>query len=186
MNEKINFLSKIQLYKIITDKIASLGYDIYSKNYKVNAVELAKRVCINLEIELIDFKEIKICGILYKTQNSTSIGLNMRRSITGRNFDCMHELIHYWLHKSNFFYCTENTTSHLEWQANEGAAQFLMPYQNFVPNYVQIYKRITINYPTTIASNMLTLYLAKSYGVGETAIEYRIKSLKGYIEQYIK
>lgn len=51
-----------------------------------------------------------------------------------------HELIHYWFHpEQGAFYpfSPASRDKEKEWQANEGAAELLLPYRDFVPRYVQ-------------------------------------------------
>ncbi len=177
-------LNKFDLYKFITEKINLLGYDFSSSSYQVNSIDLAYKVCKNLEIQYLNFKEKKICGILYKGENCTTIGLNNNRSEKGKNFDCMHEIIHYWLHNDNVFYCDENATDYFEWQANEGAAQFLVPYQNFIPKCHGIFRLFYNLYPKDIARKKTIEHLSYLYNVGEQVIEYRLENLYSEIIQY--
>jgi len=159
---------------------------MYAQNYKVDAIQLAMQVCVAPKIEIIEFDNIKICGLLYKGDSSTTIGLNARRSAGGRNFDCMHELMHYWLHNDkDSFYCLDGMSSHIEWQANEGAAQFLMPYQSFIPNYCYLHDKLYAKYMPQKAYEVQVSMLANSYMVGEMSIKIRMKSLKNEIAQYI-
>lgn len=182
--ENIQFLNKASLYSVISKKIINLGFDIFSESYRVNSINLAYKSCKNLKLEILEFKEPKICGILYKGKGYTTMALNARRSEIGRNFDCMHELIHYWFHNTDFFYCVSGAYNHMEWQANEGAAQFLMPYQNFIPAYCNMYDIICKNNKEEEFQNLIKI-LSKKYIVGETAIIYRINSLKFEIKEYI-
>ena len=184
-NKGIKFLNKSELYKKVSQKAVSLGFDLYSPNYRIDSVRLAMDVCLNLSIEFIDFKETKICGILFKGKNTTTIGLNSRRSAHGKNFDCMHELIHYWFHDGDYFCCAENSQNHLEWQANEGAAQFLLPYQNFIPNYSYYHDHFYANYSPMAAHDALIKHLAARYLVGEMVVQYRLASLNSEIIQFV-
>jgi Zn-dependent peptidase ImmA (M78 family) len=81
--------------------------------------------------------------------------------------------------------CTQDFNDHMEWQANEGAAQFLMPYQSFIPNYVYLhdhyYSKLSVNH----AAKSLVAHLSRQYKVGYRAAEYRINGLKKEIAQYL-
>ena len=178
-------LSKAKLYGIVTEKAAQLGFNVHAQNYKIDAMQLAMQVCLNPEIKILEFSSIKVCGLLYKGQFATTIGLNARRSAAGKNFDCMHELIHYWLHDQSTFYCLDDMDDHMEWQANEGAAQFLMPYQSFIPNYCYLHDKLYASYAPRQAHDMQIATLAGSYMVGEMAVKFRMESLKSEIAQYI-
>lgn len=185
-NEKDNpFLTKAGLYTIVSQKAINLGFDLCAANYRIDALGLAYKVCIDLTIEMLNFKEATICGILYKGADSTYIALNNRRSATGKNFDCMHELIHYMFHHRNHYICNSNVEDHLEWQANEGAAQFLVPYQSFIPNYCQLYERYNKQMTADKAYKSLISHLSRHYMVGEMVITYRLNQLKSEIVQYL-
>jgi len=174
-------VTKTELYKTVDDLIVNNGFNFNAINYCVDSIELAKKVCRNVTIEYLDFNSISICGMLYKTKKSTSIALNSRRSSAGRNFDCMHELIHYWLHDAEKYYCDNKDirgfNDHIEWQANEGAAQFLMPHQIFIPAYLRLQRS---NYPL----NEIINRLSQKFNVGAQSIKIRISSLKKEIENH--
>ena len=178
-------LTKANLYEIVTQKATSLGFNVRAQNYQINAIQLAMQVCINPQIQILEFSNIKVCGLLYKGRFATTIGLNSRRSHTGKNFDCMHELMHYWLHDASTFYCLDDMDNYMEWQANEGAAQFLMPYQSFIPNYCYLHDKLYASYPPQKAYEMQLATLAQNYIVGEMAVKFRMQSLQNEIAQYI-
>ncbi len=60
--------------------------------------EIVQRHVKNPKLEYVPFPTTKICGILYKGDRSTAIALNDKHTKAMQNFDCMHELIHYFLH----------------------------------------------------------------------------------------
>ena len=184
-NSTPTFLTKAKLYEMVTQKAASLGFNVFAQNYKIDARRLAMKCCLNLHIEIVPFEDLKICGVLYKGEFSTVIGLNARRSATGKNFDCMHELIHYWFHPQSSFYCADDAKNHLEWQANSGAAQFLMPYQSFIPNYCDLHDKLYARLQPDAAYDALVTVLARNYMVGEMAVKIHIDSLAAEIGQYI-
>ncbi|MCL2168916.1 MAG: ImmA/IrrE family metallo-endopeptidase [Defluviitaleaceae bacterium] len=186
------FLNKAGLYKLVSEKAASLDFNMSAPNYKIDSISLAYEVCLNLRIEMLNFTGTKICGILYKGKNSTTIGLNARRSLFGQNFDCMHELIHYWFHDEENFLCTppdfspaSRLAAHLEWQANEGAAQFLMPYQSFIPNYSNAHDHFYSRLAPERAKDAVVEHLANHYFVGQMAVGYRLNSLQKEISQFV-
>ena len=170
---------------MVTQKAQSLGFNVSSQSYKIESAALAMKCCLNLHIEVVPFQDLKICGVLYRGEFSTVIGLNARRSAAGKNFDCMHELIHYWFHPQAGFYCTDGTKDHLEWQANSGAAQFLMPYQSFIPNYCDMHDKFYERHSPDVAHNALVTALARHYMVGEIAVKIHIENLSAEIGQYV-
>lgn len=159
-----------------------------SSNFSpVDSEKLAMRCIKNLTIEKISFLNSDICGILYKGNYTTSIALNTKRSPEMQNFDCMHELIHYFFHDIEYCQriCSDKTGStirqdaYIEWQANEGAAQFLMPYQDFIPRFLPL---IAQSFPCT--SFQTVDDLAQFYRVTPAVIEVRINQLSYEIDQY--
>jgi Zn-dependent peptidase ImmA (M78 family) len=80
----------------------------------------------------------------------------------------MHELVHYWfLPAENYFYIYQDRIEqpiNREWQANEGAAQALMPMGLFVRKYHQ--------YGGNVGA------LADLFNVGTTAVQYRVQNLR--------
>lgn len=165
------YISKNDLYDTVDKKIRSLG--ITYNNYPINSISLAKGIKDNIIIEYHKFKSFSICGMLYKGDNISTIYLNSLRSGKGHNFDCMHELMHYWFHDSQDIICCDKSISQhkgREWQANEAAAQALMPVELFLQKYHE--------YSGNISK------LSDFFNVGETSIEYRIKNLKNEISKY--
>lgn len=158
-----------------------------SSAYPIDSKALAKRWIKNLFLEELSFPSNKICGILYKGERSTSIALNATRSPEMQNFDCMHELVHYYLHdiKRCQCICADNAGKTgvsqdkiLEWQANEGAAQFLIPYHDFIPKLSHL-----IDFPPHL-DFWYSGYLAEYYNVSIPVIECRIDNLSYEIDQY--
>lgn len=184
---KTEYWTKRTLYEFVDALKKSFGITLSSCDYPVNSIELGKNFCKNLTIEKIPFPSNYICGILYKGNNSTSIALNSSRELYQQNFDCMHELIHYFFHDISYcqLMCSEKNIkqdSYIEWQANEGAAQFLVPYQIFIPKYLELEKKYAHSFWEDDSIEELAEYFNVSYGV----IKNRINSLETEIMQYKK
>lgn len=154
---------------------------------------LAQNYTKNPIIEELPFPSNKICGILYKGDTSTSFALNSGRTPEMRNFDCMHELIHYFFHdikQCQRICCDEQRNggrieqdTYIEWQANEGAAQFLVPYQTFIPDYIresQLHARDPL-----LTRDDICKILAPRYFVSPKVISNRIDSLNYEIYQFL-
>lgn len=177
------YLTKKALYEQI-DKL-KIRLDLKATEFPINALDLAYKYCINLEVHYLEFEEL--CGILYKGSTTTTMALNKIHSPFSQNFDCMHELVHYFLHdKQSSFHCMNieglKQDEYLEWQANEGAAQALVPYQEFIPLYVQMaLKNKNIFYSFTTID-----YLASHFQVSGHVIHNRIRSLQYEIYQYFQ
>lgn len=180
------FWTKRSLYSQIDALRRRLG--VSAATFPINAIDLAYTHTKALSLEILPFSNNKICGILYKGVRSTSIALNANREPEMQNFDCMHELIHYFIHDiqqcqricssdNRLENCIEQD-SYLEWQANEGAAQFLVPYQDFIPNF----SALLDNPPHR--NFWIEGCLADQYGVSPQVITFRLSSLGHEIDQY--
>ena len=134
-------LQKYDTKETIYRTIDKLRYSLGISSYPINAKLIAQSCCKAPKIEYLDFDTNDICGILYKGDVSTTIALNRSRSESQQNFDCMHEEIHYFSHDISYCkcVCSEKVIRQersIEYQANEGAAQLLVPYQDFIPRFV--------------------------------------------------
>jgi len=179
----LKFWTKKDLYENVDNLLEEL--DISRNDYPLDSISIAKKYCINLHLEELNNLD-KLCGILFKGKY-TAIALNANHSNLMKNFDCMHELIHYFLHEhKDHFQCIcpnkkyIKQISYLEWQANEGAAQALVPYQIFIPKYVAFSKHHK-EYTWSIKA---IRYLSDYFQVSESVIEKRIENLKYEIFQY--
>lgn len=160
------YIKKENLYKLIDEKLSELG--ITHKDYPLDARAIAQSIGPSLKIEYHKFPTNKMGGILYKGEEISSMALNTLRSEKGQNFDCMHELIHYWFHPPGTMLCVDSNYIHQnsgrEWQANEGAAQALMPKDLFICKYIELDGNISA--------------LSDFFMVGERCVEFRINNLK--------
>lgn len=138
-NNSINYCTKEDLYRYINDlkkcmgiDPMKIGIDLYSACQKINGIKM----------EVVDFSDRSLRGMSVPRENI--ILLNSSRTPIERNFDCGHELIHVVKHKNeNFqtFNCFDKLRPQqnpfLEWQANEGAAEMLVPYKIFIPMFCE-------------------------------------------------
>lgn len=182
---KTEYWTKKDLYNQVDLLKQELGLELIPNIYPINSKELGQKYCKDLVIEEIPFPSHYICGILYKGNDTTSIALNSNREKCMQNFDCMHELIHYFFHDISYcqLMCSEKKITqdaYIEWQANEGAAQFLIPYQLFIPKYLELEKK----YAHSFWEDDSIEELAKLFNVSYWVIKNRISSLKNEILQY--
>jgi len=159
------YIKKPYFYSLINNKMKELG--IGENDYPLDSIKIADLYKDNLEIEYLNFQSASIGGIMYKGQHKSRMALNSMRSKKGQNFDCMHELIHYWFHPDGHNLCFDayflKQNSMREWQANEGAAQVLMP--------KELFTRMYIIFKGSIQG------LSDYFNVGEKAVEYRVSNL---------
>lgn len=144
----------------------------------------------NLQIASVPFVTSALHGICSfgKSGESDVILLNANRSLTERNFDGMHEFIHIHEHRGepkDSFRCydrvTDKQNSFLEWQANEGAAEMLVPYRDFIPRF---YRHFCEMKQDPFDGVPIQAKLADFYSVSTQVIENRIQSLSYEIHQY--
>ena len=129
------------------------------------------------------FESNGFCGAAFIGDKENTIVLNTNRSKTEQNFDCGHELIHLSKHRNKnqgAFQCfTKNQNTFLEWEANEGSAQLLIPYQDFIPRFLAIISDAAHRRYYGVHE-----ILADYYHVSPRVIEIRISSLSYEIDQY--
>jgi hypothetical protein len=176
------FIEREELYYLIDEKLKSLGINNY--DYPLDSMKIASIYKDTLTVDIIEFPSKRLGGLLYKDPEGfqSFIALNSNKSIKARNFDCMHELIHYWFHPPGHKLCYNKDfivqNKGIEWHANEGAAQVLMPEKLFKERYQQFQGNIS--------------RLSNCFNVSEQSIKFRIKNLNvkllssSYSELHIK
>lgn len=179
--------AKAELYHRATVIREELG--IKRREPVVSSVDILNRLPF-LAIESQPFRTRALHGVCSfgRDGDIDVIVLSSHRTAIEQNFDCMHEYFHLHEHrneKKDAFYCYENVQSKqnrfLEWQANEGAAEILMPYKEFIPLFLHFHK-----YQKTDRYFPLIDALAACYCVTTAMVENRIRSLSYEIYQYEK
>ena len=91
------------------------------------------------------------------------IVVNSARPIPCQRFSLAHELVHFLLHRG----MESQNDPFLEWQANEGAAELLLPRQK------------VLKFAASHRFSMGTLprLLARRFGVSETVARYKLQSM---------
>lgn len=125
------------------------------------------------------------CGVILFGNKVDTIILNEGRTDTERNFDLAHEIVHKYKHRNQTSLvcgCLNDTKNgFLEWEANEGAAELLLPYKHFIPRLMEVYNQLDGTFRIEKAKEIL----AKEYQVTPSIVELRIKNLKYEIQQYM-
>ena len=181
-NHHINYCTKDDLYKNVakTKELMGIKSDAVGLDFYRTCSHLKK-----LDVRIVDFKDRSLRGLSVPKENI--ILLNSSRNKAERNFDCAHEFIHVTKHKNeNFqtFNCFDNLrpqqSPFLEWQANEGAAEMLVPYKMFIPMFCE-----SISNCETYADYYSFLeFLSCIFNVPIAVIELRVDNLKYEIHQY--
>lgn len=157
---------------------------VYPQNYPVDTRKLA--VAGGLTVDICDFRSKGLKGALVIDGNSGHIILDSKETNLEQNFFCGHESLHFVLHRkigTNSFQCFDyaqpNQNSIIEWQANEGAAELVVPYKQFIPDLLDLFN------PITAYGDIFDAYfrLAEKYQVTETVIKNRAENLKYEIYQ---
>lgn len=172
--------SKRDLYEAVDQLRTLLGVP-----HTARAVDFQKIVCASTDtvVQLAAFKTRGLQGMAI-LGTPDIILLNERRGRLSQRFDFAHELIHCRYHRvsRSAFTCTgfSPRDPFLEWQANEGAAELLVPYRSFVPLVAENYHRIRRcrNLEAFIA------FAAHQFQVTRETIHIRLKSLSAELFQY--
>lgn len=154
------------LYNRINDKLTELG--ITDNDYPIHSSKILSMFYPEIELQYWEFSSSAICGILYLGDVLSTVILNKKRDIKGQNFDLMHELVHYWFHPKHDGMCIYDDKilrrTGREWQANEGAAQALMPEDLFIRKFYEVDGDLN--------------KLSDMFFVGRWAVNFRINNLK--------
>lgn len=155
--------------------------------FPINFIAFLKQFS-GIKIEATPFESRALRGVLSFGDDTTDdiVLLNSNRTEIEQNFDCAHEGIHLAFHRHEnrqSFQCvdivSDKQNTYLEWHANEGAAQLLVPYQDFIPRFVELLNS-TSQYPEMWIQGIL----AGHYGVTSQVICNRLNSLGYEIDQY--
>lgn len=145
----------------------------------------------NINLILHSFDDNGICGFACIGEKKDTIVLNSRRNEIESFFDFIHEFIHTKRHRnvaSMWLLCSDKKqNSFLEWEANEGAAEFIAPYKLFIPAFSDLYdlymERFDI-WKIIYGWVNVPQVLAGKFGISEMMAIHRIENLSYEIEQY--
>lgn len=158
-----------------------------SRSYPLRAASLRswKRPTV---LELHAFYTHGFCGAAITGRRTDTIILNTRRSEAERNFDCAHEMIHLSRHRDreiSCFQCFESAfparDGFLEWEANEGAAELLVPYRLLLPLAAEAFPAFRSSRDVA----RFKLFLAARFGVSGGMVFQRLENLKWEIQQHL-
>lgn len=159
-------------------------YEIYKEaqqnNISIKPFDIFSYVGTINDIKLIDeYLEDDISGIIERFSNYFQITLNKYHSRLRKRFTLAHELGHFCLHKNylaenkkiqdNILFRKQSNTNRIELEANEFAAELLMPKFEF--------EKEIKNGNNTIEK------LSDCFQVSYAAVKYRAFKL-GYIKEY--
>lgn len=177
--------SKEQLYNDILHIKRFLGLRPYQ--YGLNMVNELKD--FGIQIDTIPFKTPGLRGmaVIGEKPDPDIILLNSKRCMKEQNFDCGHEMVHLGLHRNlerKTFNCFDKVSAaqdpFLEWQANEGAAEFFVPHKIFI----LFLEEHLGNYPNREDIENFISWASDFFIVPKAVIRYRLENLKYEIYQY--
>lgn len=187
-----NYLDKPALYAAIDEYRSRWGISL--SDYPINTVDLCAEIGRIIVRDAMFFTP-GLRGMATKRSSFDSsdiILLNQSRSREERNFDCGHELIHLTLHrtdKTQTFQCFDHSIptqdAFLEWQANEGAAELIVPYRLLLPmilDEMKLARRMGIKLKGK--AKLFPECYAPRFGVSQAFMSNRIDSLLYEICQY--
>lgn len=176
---------KEDLYRNVLRMKRFLGFAPYQ--YGINIID---NWAYGIKLERVPFKTKGLRGMSYPGEKPEPdiILLNSSRSEAEQNYDCGHEMVHLTLHRKldkTVFNCFDAGVApkqdpFLEWQANEGAAEFFVPHRFFISHL----KECIGNTPKREDIEEFKRYAADLCCVPPAVIKYRIESLKYEILQY--
>lgn len=177
----------MELYGIVTE--LKNQFNITPFDYPLNIFELCKRIS-NVEIQAVPFITPDLRGMVSIAKNDEEIHailVNKNKSFEEQNFHGFHELMHIPTadQPGTILRCFDTTKpnqdSYLEWLANEGAAEFVVPYKMLLP----MIKSELFAMTTGIGTWNFCEEHSKDFYVSPIVIQNRIDSLKYEIDQYL-
>lgn len=190
------YINKKELYNTV-DELRKLLYS-FGIRYPINIFEICD-LFSNIEIATIPFKTPGLRGMAKLADDENDVNcilVNSNLTQEEQNFHGTHELMHICIPNNSrgaTFRCYEKVQpfqdKYLEWLANEGAAELLMPFKGFIPDFCALYKLYRENSTLWVKRfGYETPYevLANKYRVSPVSVKNRIKNLAYEIDQYIK
>ncbi len=167
----MKFINKASLYNEVQKIRSENGISGPADPYAI-----AERYGITISVY--EFDSRRFSGALFRGNRKAKIIVNSSRCPESRRFAVAHELIHYFLHDGTRFFCLDqNNVTALEWQANEGAAELLLPYRYFLFSYRNIRSLYLANEEKAVRT------LAKEFSVTPSMVRSRLESLSPEIAQ---
>ncbi len=183
-------MNKAQLYNYVEQLRCRLR--ISENDCPLNIIDICNE-CGNIQIEKIPFKTKGLRGMVSIANNSSEnhvILLNKFKSDIENNYHGKHEFMHIFTSGNKpgeliqcYEYVHPKQDTYIEWLANEGAAEFLVPYKLLLPMIKENYNDIN--------SHLFGAYsfceeTAELFNVSSAVITNRLNNLRYEIDQYLK
>ena len=165
--------TRTELYRDLDLLRSSLGYPI---ERPCDPYALAAR--LGCDVAAHTFDSPHIGGVLLRSGQAFPskrgiILLNDARLPQAQRFTLAHELVHFALHteRREFFCAVEQTDRQMEWQANEGASELLLPHRLLGPMLA------AHRYAWAAYEGEWIGRIAREYGVSATVVRIRAETL---------
>ena len=176
---------------------------LYSCVHRLKAMQFFDPDCYGIDaVSYVSFIGVSIMELPFKTKGLRGMAvpgekgqpdiilLNKWRTEHEQNVDCTHEIMHLSFHsnmRKKTFNCFEKITANqdpfIEWQANEGAAEYLVPYRVFVPMVCEQYSELS-GYNIFMFQSYCR-EMGDVFRVPPTVIDYRLRNLRYEIYQHM-
>jgi len=147
--------------------------DICDESYPIDMFELCRKI-YGLEVEKVAFK---------------TKDLNSNKALVEQNYDCPHEFMHLFNDApaaGTIIRCFDklrpNQNRYVEWLANEGAAELLVPYKMLLPMIKDKYSYIDSN---IFGAFDFCQKQSRLFNVSAIVLINRLGNLKYEIHQYL-
>jgi len=184
--------SKERLYNYADNVKACLNIDFLNPQFCIR--DLCKRLGIEMHEWYFETPGLRGMMIPEDGCHAPMIMLDAARSSSEKPFYAMHELIHYLKHTNEHngtFSCYDKIKAcqnpFIEWEANEGAAEIIMPYRLIIPEFVDNYKyQWQVNGDNEFFSVSIAAIceMANKYKVTLSMMDNRINNLLYEINEY--
>lgn len=187
------YLTKAQLYEIV-EQCRDL---LLKRGVLKITIENICAVFSNIEVAYVPFTSPGLKGMVSlatEEESTHCILINSFLPVEEQRFHSIHEFMHIALHNQlpgRCYKCFEQIRPMqdpiLEWQANEGSAQLLMPYQEFIPRFSALFSDFQLRpdvWDILYGESSVIEVLARHYEVSVPVIRNRISTLSYEIDQY--
>lgn len=156
--------------------------------YPIKMLDLCNELRISVAIMPFNTEGLRGMACKGATISEDIILLSSKRDCWEQNIDCGHEFVHLQIQRDepiSSFRCFEKVrpqqNKFLEWQANEGSAELLVPYKILLPKIKERFHLLTSSWDIMQFKDEL----AEQFCVSPIVIYYRFESLKYEIYQYL-
>lgn len=160
-------------------------------SYPLNIFDVCDSIN-SVEIAALPFKNPNLRGMVTVGQNDDDksvILVNSNKTVNEQNYHGSHEFLHIWFQDiapgmslNCFEKCLPSQNCYIEWIANEGAAEFLVPYKILLPLVKENYQSMLEHCGTY---SFCEEY-AEKFCVTLMVMQNRLNALKYEIHQYVE